>query len=454
MVEARARRAQPEALSHQSFPVFRSLGARPKSRIEQLLSVFADVRAGEGVTALMMTANIFLLLGAYYLLKPVREALILSENGPEVKSYSAALQALLLLGVVPVYGWFASKVKRSRFLASLTGFFAANLVLFWFAGIRGLREGVVFYVWIGIFSVFMVSQFWAFANDIYTESQGKRLFPLIGVGMSFGALAGSMVVAPLVKQAGIGPYSLMLIAAAVLMASLALMLAVNARVARTAVSKIAKQAEAPLGKQGGFQLILQDRYLFWIAVLIVLLNIVNTIGEYALGKLVVSEAAKAGGDPKAFISQFYGHFYSVVNFLGLILQAFGASRVFRYCGVRGALFILPVLALLSYSVLAVAPVLAVVRWTKILENSTDYSIMNTVRQALWLPTSREAKYKAKAAIDTFFMRGGDLLQAGIVFVGSTAGAGTQGFAWINVALTAAWLLAAGHVAIEHRKRSV
>jgi AAA family ATP:ADP antiporter len=426
------------------------LTEKPKSRIERLLSVFADVRAGEGVTALLMTANIFLLLGAYYLLKPVREALILSENGAEVKAYSAAAQAVLLLGLVPFYGWFATKVRRSRLLASLTGFFSANLVLFWFLGFRGTREGVMFYIWLGIFNVFMVSQFWAFANDIYTEAQGKRLFPFIGVGMSVGALAGSTVVAPLVQSMSVGPYSLMLIAAAVLLGCLALMLAVNTRQARTAAPEVVRHGEEPLGTEGGFQLILKDRYLFWIAVLIVLLNIVNTIGEYALGRLVVVEAAKAGGNAKVFISQFYGHFYSVVNLLGLILQAFGAARVFRYCGVRGALFILPVLALLSYSVLAVSPLLAVVRWTKILENSTDYSIMNTVRQALWLPTSREAKYKAKAAVDTFFMRAGDVLQAGIVFVGTMVGAGIREFGWLNVALTVAWLLVAGRIAAEYR----
>ena len=346
------------------------------------------------------------------------------------------------------------KVNRSRLLASLICFFSANLMLFWFVGSRGAHEGVVFYIWVGIFSVFVVSQFWAYANDIYTEAQGKRLFPFIGVGMSVGALAGSLMVAPLVKRVGLTPYSQMLIAAVVLLGCMAIMLAVNARVARTAAPEMAAQGEPPLGTKGGFQLVFQDRYLFWIAVLIVLLNIVNTIGEYTLGKLVISEAAKAGGDPKVFISGFYGHFHSVVNLLGLILQALGTSRVFRYCGVRGALFILPVLALLSYSLLAVVPALMVVRWTKILENSTDYSIMNTVRQALWLPTSREAKYKAKAAVDTFFMRRGDVLQAGIVFLGAMAGAGIRGFALLNVPLTVAWLLVAGRIAAEHRKRTV
>jgi AAA family ATP:ADP antiporter len=206
-----------------------------------------------------MTANIFLLLGAYYLLKPVREALILSESGAEVKSYSAAAQAVLLLALVPLYGWFATKVTRSRLLCSLTAFFVGNLALFWIAGSRGLREGVVFYIWVGIFSVFMVSQFWAFANDIYTESQGKRLFPLIGAGMSLGAVVGSAVVVPLVKRAGVGPYSLMLIGAAVLLGYLALMRVVTARVARTSVEERAGSTRRRSIRV--IQLIL-DRYLF------------------------------------------------------------------------------------------------------------------------------------------------------------------------------------------------
>ncbi len=451
MVEPRTLRTHPELRSQQSFPRFKTLGEKLKSRLEGLLSVFADVRAGEGATALLLALDVFLLLAAYYLLKPVREALILSESGAEVKSYSAAGQAALLLGIVPLYGWVASKVNRIRLLSGLTLFFASNLVVFWFLGIQGLHEGIFFYIWLGIFNVFMVSQFWAFANDLYTEGQGRRLFPLIGIGMSVGALAGATAAAPLVKLAGVGPYTFMLIAAGVLLIYLGLIFIVNQREKGTAAPDVASASEKPLGKEGGFSLVLRDNYLFWIAVLTVLLNVVNTTGEYALGKLVVAQAAASGGDAKLFINEFYANFYSMVNLLGLFLQAVATSRIIRYMGVRGALFILPVLSLISYSVLAVAPILVVVRLIKVLENSTDYSVMNTVTQALWLPTTREAKYKAKAAIDTFCMRGGDVLQAGIVFLGAAVGAGITGFAWLNVALTGAWLMAAGRIYQEHRK---
>jgi ATP:ADP antiporter, AAA family len=170
---------------------------------------------------------------------------------------------------LPLYSWVASKVNRAHLLAGLTLFFIANLGLFWFFGVRGVREGVVFYIWLGIFNMFMVSQFWAFANDMYSEDQGKRLFPLIGVGMSLGALTGSSMVSPLIRRLQLGPYSLMLIGAAILGVCLPLILRVNVLVIRKAPSDVVYQSQQPLGREGGFQLILRDKYLFWIAVLIV-----------------------------------------------------------------------------------------------------------------------------------------------------------------------------------------
>ena len=126
-------------------------------------------------------------------------------------------------------------------------------------------------------------------------------------------------------------------------------------------------------------------------------------------------------ESRQFVTAFSGSIIATVNLVGLLLQLFATSRVMRLMGVRGALFILPVIALVNYSIIVVAPLLAVVRVGKILENSTDYSIQNTLRQALFLPTSREAKYKAKAAIDTFFTRTGDVVSAGFVASGRSSG---------------------------------
>ena len=225
-----------------------------------------------------------------------------------------------------------------------------------------------------------------------------------------------------------------------------------------------RRRKKPLGKEGGFQLIRKDRYLLLIALLVLLLNVVNTTGEFLLGKLVVGAAEEAVAAANvaaanvdalkaAFIGEFYGNFFGWVNLLGLLFQLFLVSRIFKYIGVRGALFILPCIALMGYSLLIVFPLLAAVRITKTLENSTDYSIQNTARHALFLPTSREAKYKAKAAIDTFFWRAGDMLQAGVVFLGTQLAFGISDFALLNLVFVLVWLGIVGMIYREHKLRS-
>lgn len=459
MVSREELQSRPELRSQRSFPFYSSIGEKPKSPLEKLLSVFADVRSGEGMSVILLTVNIFLLLAGYYLLKTAREALILTEGGAQIKSYSAALQAMLLLLVVPAYGWVASRVKRALLISGVMLFFASHLVVFYILGTQGVHEGVVFFVWVGIFNVFVISQVWAFANDLYTEPQGKRLFPFIGIGGSIGAWVGATSASRLVK--GWDPYILMLVGGAILLVCAAIVQLVARLEDRRADPHWAKAAEEPLGKQGGFELVMKDRYLLLVAILVVLLNVVNSSGEFLLGSLVSEQAKEAfpgTGDAvdaarKRFVGEFYGDFFGWVNLLGAVLQAFGASRIIQFMGVRGALFLLPIIALMSYSVLALVPLLGVVRVAKTLENATDYSIQNTAKQALFLPTSREAKYKAKAAIDSFFMRFGDVLQAGIVFVGSEQlKLSTTQFAWINVALTLVWLWVVAQIAQTLRKR--
>jgi AAA family ATP:ADP antiporter len=139
-----------------------------------------------------------------------------------------------------------------------------------------------------------------------------------------------------------------------------------------------------------------------------------------------------------------------VNLLGLLFQTFLVSRIFKYIGVPGALFILPLVALASYSSLAFFPALGIVRIAKTLENATDYSIQTTARQALFLPTSREAKYKAKQAIDSFFWRAGDLLQAVVVFIGVRLAFDTRAYAIVNLVLVAMWLWLVFAIAREYR----
>jgi AAA family ATP:ADP antiporter len=432
---------------------------RAKTWLDRALSVVTDVQPGEGATALLLTLNLFSFFALYYILRPVRQSLILSESGAVAQSYSAAAQALLLLVIVPLYGAFAARVNRLRLITVVIAFFASNLVAFYLLGRAGVRLGVAFYIWLGIFNLMIPAQLWGFANDVYTSERGRRLFPLVGLGASLGAYVGAQIASALFGA--LGPYALMLVAAASLFACVGLTFWVHRRESVGGGDRAdrAASAEQPLGPEGGFQLVLGQRYLLYIALLIVVLNLVNTIGEFLLASFVERTAAAmvAAGGPgapdstAAWIGGFYGRFYAHVNLLGLLAQTFLVSRVLKYLGVRGALFVLPLIALGSYGAMVFFPVLTIVRWAKVLENGTDYSLNNTVRHALFLPTSREAKYKAKQAIDSFFWRAGDLLQAVVVFFGTRAGLQTSHFAALNLLFVGIWLVIAVGIAREHRK---
>jgi AAA family ATP:ADP antiporter len=430
--------------------------ARQKSWLDRSLSVVTDVHAGEGASALILAANVFCLLAFYYVLKTVRESLILTEGGAEIKSYSAAGQALMLAVLIPAYGAVASRVDRVRLVSGVTLFFASHLVVFYVLGVAGVRIGVAFFLWIGIFNLVVIAQFWAFANDLYTSDRGKRLFPLIGLGSSLGAWLGAELASELFARTG--PYQLLLLSAAGLSVCVVFTWWVDGRERRRPARHAAAPPEEPLGKAGGFQLVFSQRYLLLIGLLVLVLNVVNTVGEFVLGKLVTADAAEAvasgtagGLNQEALVGAFYGDFFAWVNLLGFLFQLLLVSRIFKYVGVRGALYILPVVAFVSYGVLAVLPILGIVQVAKVLENSTDYSIQNTARHSLFLPTSREVKYKAKQVIDAFFWRGGDLLQALVVFVGVQLAFNIRGYAMVNLALVVVWLGLVTLIGREHRK---
>jgi AAA family ATP:ADP antiporter len=419
-----------------------------KGPLERLLAPIADVRRGEAASALLLTLIMFLLLGGYYLLKTAREVFILSGGSASVKSYASAGQALLLLLLVPAYGALAARVKRSVLITWVSFFFAGNIVLFALAARAGLSIGVPYFLWLGIYNVMVVSQFWAFANDLYTKDQGKRLFPLIGVGSSLGAWVGSLRAGYLIDASG--PIRLLLGGAAVLLVCTALARIVDARSTRLPSRGSAAPPDAPVGgSQTGFGMLLSDRYLMGIALLTIFLNLVNSTGEYIFGRYVVESAAAlyGAGDAGAaareqFIGDTYSSFYGATNLLGLLLQMFAVSAIFRFLGVGRALLIHPFIAATGYLLMLRAPSFQAMRLLKTADNAVDYSLSNTTKQALWLPTSREAKYKAKQAVDSFCVRAGDVLNAAVVYTGELGALSIPAFAAVNLALTGAWLAAA------------
>ena len=257
-----------------------------------------------------------------------------------------------------------------------------------------------------------------------------------------------------------GPIRLLLGAGAILFVCVLLARVVSRVTRRAEPAGVAAAADKPLGKEGGFELIRKDRYLMLIAGLVVLLNVVNTSGEYLFGRYVVEQAhaiygmgAEAAAARERFIGETYSRLFSTVNLVGFLLQMFVVSRVFKFLGVGRSLFIHPIVAMTGYLLMLRAPSVQLMGWLKVADNSIDYSLGNTTKQALWLPTSREAKYKAKQAVDSFFVRMGDVIQASVVFVGERLAFAVPAFAAVNVVLVAGWLVVAALLNVTLRRKA-
>jgi ATP:ADP antiporter, AAA family len=212
----------------------------------------------------------------------------------------------------------------------------------------------------------------------------------------------------------------------------------------------AKKANAAPA-QNAFAMVFKTRYLLLMALMILVINWINATGEYILGSIVKEHAVAmiaagtAGGLSEGqIIGDFYAKYFSLANVTGLLLQLFVVSRIIKHRGVSFAVMVLPALSFGVYNILIFVPLLNAALAAKVVENSTDYSLNNTVRNMLFLPCTYEQKFAAKQAIDSFFVRMGDVLSAGLVFAGTTfLVLPSRGFAAVNallalVALILAW----------------
>jgi AAA family ATP:ADP antiporter len=456
------------------------------SSTEKFLRLFTDVEPGEGTTAVMMFANVFLILLAYYFIKPVREGWIAVSDieglsKMEVKAYSSFVQSILLLFVVGWYAKLADRWDRVTLFTRATLFCISNMVFFWFLQPNFFFDqlpmsGIVYYLWVGMFGVFVVAQFWTFCADVYTKERGTRMLPFIAIGATSGAATGSWIVDKMVNS-GVMPTEALLLAAILpLLISIRLVKAVEDREKSHERSLAESAADEPAGIESatdkvsiwsGAKLVLLSKFLLLAALVTLFTNWVNTNGENLLFRVIqetlATEAQGQGiADERSMLefirdgtTAFYGNFYFWVNIVALLLQALVASRLLKYGGFAAILLILPVIALTSYTVMALLPVLAVVKVMKIAENATDYSLNNTSRHVLWLPVSSAMKFRAKPAIDTLYVRLGDGLAAITVLLGvHLLALTTSGFFAFNVFLVLCWLVAGVLLVREHKRVSL
>jgi len=307
--------------------------------------------------------------------------------------------------------------------------------------------------------VISVTQFWAFATDLFSVKSGQRLFAVIAVGLSGGSWIGSRL-----ASAGfevIGPAGLML-AAAVFLACAAC-LSGRARDSIPAASRSAPpddvlaitSAQDPAGKWlGGFAVLMRSRYLIGIAALVVLLNWITSTGDYVLSNWLVDVARlEAPQDTAAFIGRFMGSYCSTISLVGFFIQLLLVSRLIHLAGLARALMITPVAILAGFLVIGVVPVFALLQSVLVVQRSLDYSLLTTARSALLLPASRDEKHQARTVIDTICYRAGDLLSTLSVYVGVQFFDDTRmHFVWLILVLSILMTLVAWLIGREYSNR--
>ncbi len=315
------------------------------------------------------------------------------------------------------------------------GFFILNLLLFYAAfQVEGWREGSAraFFIWASVFNLFVVSVFWSFMVNIFSSAQGKRLFGLIAAGGSAGAITGPALTALLV--APIGPTNLLLVSALLLGGA---MVCIRQLGRWSAEQRPAAGQGAPQALGGsvlaGLTLILRSPYLLGVALFMLLFTTLSTFLYFEQAHIVAQSF-----DSPAARTRFFALLDLAVNTLTVLVQVLVTSRLLGRIGVAGSLALVPLLSALGFALLALTPVLAALAAFQVLRRAGDYAVTRPARELLYTVVDREAKYKAKNALDTVVYRGGDAL-AGWLFAGlKSLGLGLAAIAWIAVPIALAW----------------
>ena len=440
-------------------------------------NVFTELRPGEGRVVALLLSAVFFLLASAYMLKVAREAEVLKDQGianlrgPELKALARGVQAILLATtIIPIYSWLTTRLPRRRLMIGLTLFYALNIEIFYQLGVADVSNlGFYFYVWVGIFNVSILAQFWSYVSDVFHEEAGKRLFPLIMAGASFGGVFGVLCDRYIdrVTFFDTNPFAPLHLTALLLLLGLGFFLWADRALSRGGLSSLRGSSEGAqtLALGNGLVRVFRSPYLRLIGLLLLALNMVNSTGEYILDKYIVEHAVSAatasGFSPEsadwgaifgAKIGEGWNTFLLAVNVSALVIQLFISSRVIRWFGTIGALLVLPVITLGTYGLAIFGGGYLVFRVLKVAENGVDYSLNNTAMQLLWAPTAREEKYQAKQATDTIFARLGDLFHSAMVIVGTTCfELAPRDFALANVVLALIWLAILSALGREYRK---
>ncbi len=389
----------------------------------------------------------FCLLSVYYVLRPLRDEMGIA-GGVQHLQWVFTGTFVAMLAAVPLFGAIATRFPRRRFLPWIYYFFIANILTFFVLFETGADREIVaraFFIWTSVFNLFVVSVFWSFMADLFSNAQARRLFGFIAAGGSTGAIVGPALTALL--AAPLGPVNLLLVSSALLGGAvicihrlIALAQAAPAKSGATSDSATTPpDAEQPLGGGvfSGIALVFRSSYLLGISLFIWLFTTLSTFIYFEQAYIV-----RAAFDDPAQRTALFAAIDLAVNLITILLQALVTGRIMKRLGVTAALTLIPLLVAGGFIGLGLAPVLPVLIGFQVLRRAGDYGITRPAREVLFTVVGRETKYKAKNFIDTVVYRAGDAV-SGWVFAGLKAlGVGLTGIAYIAVPVAFAWFAVA------------
>ncbi len=363
------------------------------------------VQPGEGRPLGLAVLYFFLLLCSFYLLRPVRETLGIAK-GAERLPWLMTGTLLVMLVANPAFAALVSRWPRRRFIPATYRFFALSFLAFFlgfrFGGGQTVALGYAFYIWLSVFNLFVVAVFWGYMADLWSRDQGERLFGLMALGGTLGAIAGAGLTEVLAGHGRLSPLSLLPLGALVLEGATrcALALADHYDLGHEAGGP---QEPGP-GLLEGLRLVFRSPLLGLLCAYMLLFTITSTFLYLQQGQIVAATFKGMGERTAAF-----ARIDRLTNLLAMGMQLFVTSRLIRGMGLRVVLLILPLITLAGVGALAVSPVFPTLLAVMVVRRGLHYAVDRPARELLYIPLSPDAKYKAKAFVDTFIFRAGDFL---------------------------------------------
>lgn len=418
----------------------------------RIMKVASKMESNEIKTVFLSFSLVFLLMAAYYILRPVRDAMASDWTDTEL-SFLWNLNFFISVGVVALYGFAVSKVRFKILVPGLYAFFAATFVAFFF-GVAVIENSAlldkVFYVWVSIFSLFHISVFWSFMSDLFSKEQSGRLFAFIAAGASAGALVGPLI--PTVLAGAVGIDILMLIASAGLACTIPLTLYLE-RLKSTELHNESVHADLSAAKIGGhpiagFKMFFSDPYLLAIGAFILLYTAIGSFAYFEQKNLLV-------GFDRETRTQILGGVDFVVNCLTFAIGMFATSRIVTRFGMPATLAMVPIFVALGLVILALAPMLTVLLAFQVGRRAGNYGITRPAREMLYTAMDRETRFKAKPVIDIAVYRGGDAVSS-IAFAGLTdgVGLGLGAVAAVGAGIASVWALVGRYLGRYFDRRHV